>query len=89
MGRNAFETAVEVVQAGYSGQEAVEVWMAEIERLGQRYCALALDVILAAPDTGGEAPVSAVTVEGPEVTSWESLFEGMFSFPEVPAEPAE
>lgn len=89
MGRNAFDTAVEVVNEGFTGQAAVEEWMARIESLGQRYCALALDVILGSgvqeEVPGSEAPAEEVNLE----EMYDPLFDRMFVFDSVPGEPVE
>lgn len=89
MGRNAFDTAVEVVGDGFKGQAAVAEWMSRIEALGQRYCALALDIILGS-GVDQEAPTPA---EEPEPLNLEDmydpLFDRMFVFDSVPGEPVE
>lgn len=87
VGRNAFETAVEVISDGYEGQYALTEWMYRIDQLGQRYCALAIDLIFQQASVGQfEAEAAPATVM-PEQVSFEPLFEGMFSFDGVPGEP--
>jgi len=89
MGRNAFDTAVEVVSEGFEGEHAVAEWMTRIEALGQRYCALALDLILqSAPSgqyVGEEETAQAIDIDA----TYDPLFEGEFNFDGVPGEPVE
>lgn len=89
VGRNAFDTAVEVVGEGFKGEAALAEWMSRIESLGQRYCALALDIILGAGVDQEAAPAE----EQPEPLNLEEmydpLFDRMFVFDSVPGEPVE
>jgi len=87
VGRNAFETAQETLADGFSGDEAVSVWMERINSLGQRYCALALDLILAVSSDVSSAVVEGVVAPSDGVGLFDPLFEGMFSYPDVPGEP--
>ena len=89
MGRNAFETAVDVIDEGYEGQLALDEWMARIEALGQRYCALALDLILSQAQVGQYADEPEPSLPTWDETAIAPAVEGIVQFTGVPGEPLE
>jgi len=89
MGRNAFDTAVEVVADGFTGEAGLAEWMRRIDQLGQRYCALAIDVIFVGAQGGDEAAAQPLADPGGFGESFDPLFEGQFSWSDVPGEPVE
>lgn len=87
MGRNAFETAVEVRGEGFRGLAGIGEWTRRIEESGQRFCALALELFLEEADEDerpGARVGGRVSVEGDIV---EPEFEDEFAFADLPGEP--
>lgn len=46
MGHNAFNTALEVLSAGFVGQAAVEEWFDRVGASGERFCPIAYEQLL-------------------------------------------
>jgi len=89
MGHNAFDTAVEVLGSGFTGEEAVEEWMRRIGGTGERYCPIAFELLMSSAVETTTEEQAAQTVSASEDYVISLVFDGELSFGDVPGEPVD
>ncbi len=89
MAHNAFDTALEVLADGWSGQEAVEEWMARVTASGERFCPIAYEILLASAAATSAQEAASQSVSGGVEFLPDPLFDGQLVFDEIPAEPVQ